>query len=59
MPKARVTRDDFLVDSQGRTFADVVHDPEQPFEAVIEFFNGPVLGRTSREADLYVKGELL
>jgi hypothetical protein len=34
-----VTRHDFLRDRQGRTFADVVNDPEQPFDAVLDFFN--------------------
>jgi hypothetical protein len=39
MAGVRVTRDDFLQDRQGRTFADVVNDPEQPFDAVLDFFN--------------------
>ena len=30
-----VTRQDFLQDRQGRTFADVLNDPEQPFDAVL------------------------
>jgi hypothetical protein len=34
-----ITRHDFLQDRQGRTFADVLSDPEQPFDAVLEFFN--------------------
>ncbi|MBI2477199.1 MAG: hypothetical protein HYV60_00655 [Planctomycetia bacterium] len=37
MAKARVTREDFLEDPQGRTFADVVNDPEQPFDSVLAF----------------------
>ena len=39
MAKARVTRDVFLEDPQGKTFADVVNDPEQPFDKVLEFFD--------------------
>jgi hypothetical protein len=39
MAGASVTRHDFLQDRQGRTFADVVDDPEQPFDAVLDFFN--------------------
>jgi len=39
MAGVSVTRHDFLQDSQGRTFADVVNDPEQPFDAVLDFFN--------------------
>lgn len=34
-----ITREKFLQDVQGRTFSDVVNDPEQPFEEVLEFFN--------------------
>jgi hypothetical protein len=34
-----MTRDDFLRDREGSTFADVVNDPEQPFDAVLDFFN--------------------
>jgi len=39
MPPVRMTRDDFLRDREGSTFADVVNDPEQPFNAVLDFFN--------------------
>ena len=39
MPKARVTREDFLDDRQGKTFADVANDPKQPFDVVLEFFS--------------------
>ena len=34
-----VTRQDFLQDRQGRRFADVLNDPEQPFEDVLDFLN--------------------
>jgi len=39
MPVIRVTRKDFLEDRQGRTFADVLDDADQPFDRVLEFFN--------------------
>lgn len=39
MAKARVTRSDFLEDRQGKTFVDVVNDPQQPFDHALEFFN--------------------
>ena len=39
MEKVRVTRDDFLRDRQGKTFSDVVHDTELPFDKVLEFFD--------------------
>jgi hypothetical protein len=39
MAGVSVTRQDFLQDRQGRKFADVVNDPEQPFNTVLDFFN--------------------
>ena len=39
MNRVILTRRDFLQDRQGRTFADVLNDPEQPFDNVLEFFN--------------------
>lgn len=39
MAGVSVTRDDFLQDRQGRKFADIVNDPEQPFDTVLDFFN--------------------
>ena len=53
MPKTRVTRDDFLEDQQGRTFADVVNDPKQPFDCVIEFFNHADRQRRMEESELH------
>ena len=53
MPKARVTRSDFLADRQGKTFADVVNDREQPFDAVLEFFNDADRQRRMEESELH------
>jgi len=39
MPVTRITRKDFQEDRQGRTFADVLDDAEQPLDQVLEFFN--------------------
>ncbi|MBL9125223.1 MAG: hypothetical protein JNG90_16420 [Planctomycetaceae bacterium] len=39
MPPISVTRQQFLADRQGRTFADVLNDPEQPFDQVLAFFS--------------------
>lgn len=39
MPKVTIARQDFVQDRQGRTFADVLNAPEQPFDAVLDFFN--------------------
>jgi hypothetical protein len=35
----KITREEFLSDRQGRTFADVLNDPTQPFDEALEFFN--------------------
>lgn len=53
MAKVRVTRDDFLKDPQGRTFADVVDDPEQPFDEVLEFFDDGSRQRRMEESELH------
>ena len=53
MPNVRVTREDFLKDPQGRTFADVVNDPEQPFDRVLQFFNQSERQRRMEESELH------
>ena len=53
MEKVRVTRDDFLRDRQGKTFSDVVNDPEQPFDKVLEFFSDADRQRRMEESELH------
>ena len=53
MPRARVSRKDVLEDRQGKTFADVVNDPEQPFDVVLEFFNDANRQRRMEESELH------
>ena len=53
MPKVRVTRSVFLQDRQGKTFADVVNDEEQPFDIVIEFFNNADRQRRMEESEIH------
>ena len=53
MPKTRVTRNKFLEDPQGMKFADVLNDPEQPFDAVLEFFNDVDRQRRMEESELH------
>ena len=53
MAKVRATRADFLEDAQGRTFADVVNDPEQPFDEVLEFFDDGDRQRRMEESELH------
>ena len=53
MPAVRITRNEFLGDQQGRTFADVVNDPEQPFDHVFQFFNQADRQRRMEESELH------
>jgi hypothetical protein len=48
-----LTRQLFLEDRQGRTFADVLNDPEQPFGQVLAFFNEPDRQRRMEEAEIH------
>ncbi len=53
MPRVRLTRSDFLADRQARTFADVINDPQQPFDEVLEFFNDADRQRRMVESELH------
>jgi len=53
MPRVTITRQDFLQDRQGRTFADVLNDPEQPLGAVLEFFNDETRQRRMEESEIH------
>ena len=53
MPKVRVTKSIFLDDPQGKTFADVVNDPDQPFDAVLDFFDDADRQRRMEESELH------
>lgn len=48
-----LTRDDFLADRQGRTFADVVANSERPFDAVLAFFNDADRQRRMEESEIH------
>ncbi len=53
MPSVTITREMFRAGAQGRTFSDVENDPEQPFNAVFEFFNDDSRQRRMEEAELH------
>ncbi len=53
MPSVTITREKFLEDLQGRTFSDVLKDPEQPFDAVLEFFNDDNRQRRMEESEIH------
>ena len=48
-PAKVITREEFLSDRHGKTFADVLNDPDTPFDHVLEFFNDA--GRQQRMED--------
>jgi len=52
MEKVAITRDDFLSDKQGRTFADVLDDSGQLFDQVLKFFNDPRRQRRMEESEM-------
>jgi hypothetical protein len=53
MPRIIITRHDFLQDRQGRTFADVLNDSEQPFDAVLAFLNDEDRQRRMQESETH------
>ena len=53
MPSVTITRDTFLEDNQGRRFSDVANDPDQPFDAVLEFFNEGNRQRRMEESEIH------
>ena len=53
MPKVSITREDFLKDKQGRTFADVLNDPEQPFDEVVAFFSDECRQQRMEDAEIH------
>jgi len=49
----RITKKQFLADVQGRTFVDVVEDPKQPFEVVLQFFSSADRQRRMEESEIH------
>ncbi len=48
-----ITREDFVNDRQGRTFADVLDDPRQPFDDLLAFFSDEDRQRRMEEAETH------
>jgi hypothetical protein len=48
-----ITRQAFLEDRQGRTFADVLNDPDQPFDTVLGFFNDADRQRRMEDSEIH------
>lgn len=53
VPTVTITRQGFLEDRQGRTFSDVLNDPEQPFDDVLAFFNDENRQRRMEESEIH------
>lgn len=53
MSKVSLNRSQFLNDVQGKKFADVVSDPEQPFEEVLAFFSTEERQRRLEDAEIH------
>ncbi len=53
MAKVSITVKKFLADRQGKTFADVAEDAEQPFADVLEFFNDENRQRRMEESEIH------
>ena len=53
MLRVTISRRDFLQNRQGRTFADVLGDPQQPLDAVLEFFNDEARQRRMEESEIH------
>ncbi|MCE9545419.1 MAG: hypothetical protein K8T25_07870 [Planctomycetia bacterium] len=53
MNRATITREEFLQDRQGRTFADVVNEPQQPFDEVLAFFDNADRQRRMEESEVH------
>lgn len=53
MDFVKITRVDFHNDRQGKTFADVSDDPEQPFEELLEFLSDENRQRRMEESEMH------
>jgi hypothetical protein len=53
MSNVPISRQQFIEDRQGRTFADVLNDPDQPFDQVLAFFNDADRQRRMEESELH------
>ena len=53
MTNVHISRQQFLQDRQGRTFADVLNDPEHPFDQILAFFSDENRQRRMEESELH------
>ncbi len=48
-----ITREKFLENFQGRTFADIANDPRQPFDTILEFFNDEYRQQRMEDSEIH------
>jgi len=53
MALVTITREDFAADRQGRTFADVWDDAEQPFDELLDLFNNQSWQLRMEESEIH------
>lgn len=53
MPNSRITREDFLGDRQGRTFADVLNAESLPFDTVLRFFSDEARQQRMEDSEIH------
>ena len=53
MSVVHIAQSDFLDDRQGRTFTDVLNDPEQPFDVVLQFFDDETRQQRMEDAEIH------
>lgn len=53
MSRVTITKEKFFKDPQGRTFSDVANDTDQPFEAILDFFNNETRQRRMEESEIH------
>lgn len=53
MPVVKITRERFLEDIQGRRFSDVLNNPEQPFDEVLDFFSDENRQRRMENSEIH------
>jgi hypothetical protein len=52
-PAELITQEQFLSDRHGKTFADVVNDPDTQFEEVLEFFDDPERQQRMEDSEIH------
>jgi hypothetical protein len=53
MPVTRITREEFLRDRQGRTFADVLNAPSVPFDVLLRFFSDEARQQRMEDSEIH------